>query len=143
MQWQTKEYIYRRAKTLRDLLIHSKLPVLGEEITKETRIIGDYQPCKKKCVLCKNYLIKTDYAYSHQTETRFKIKSVIDCLTRNVIYLINDNICKISSVGYTADNMKTRFANQILYYYIIQNQNVTLYLCRIFLFTTTHSWIGL
>ena len=37
------------------------------------------------------------------------IKSVIDCLTRNVIYLINDNI-KISSVGYTADNMKTRFA---------------------------------
>ena len=35
----------------------------------------------------------------------------IDCLTRNVIYLINDNICKISSVGYTADNMKTRFAN--------------------------------
>ena len=41
----------------------------------------------------------------------FKIKSVIDCLTRNVIYLINDNICKISSVGYTADNMKTRFAN--------------------------------
>ena len=32
-------------------------------------------------------------------------------MTRNVIYLINDNICKISSVGYTADNMKTRFAN--------------------------------
>ena len=102
---------YRGAKTLRDLLIHSKLPVLGEEITKETRIIGGCQPCKKNCVLCKNYLIKTDCAYSHQTETRFKIKSVIDCLTRNVIYLINDNICKISSVGYTADNMKTRFAN--------------------------------
>ena len=61
--------------------------------------------------MCKNYLIKTDYPYSHQTETRFKIKSVIDCLTRNFIYLINDNICKISSVGYTADNMKTRFAN--------------------------------
>ena len=74
------------------MLIHSKLPVIGKK-------------------LLKNYLIKTDYAYSHQTETRFKIKSVIDCLTRNVIYLINDNICKISSVGYTADNMKTRFAN--------------------------------
>ena len=30
---------------------------------------------------------------------------------RNVIYIINDNVCKISSVGYTADNMKTQFTN--------------------------------
>ena len=45
---------------------------------------------------------------SHQTETIFNIKSVIiNCLTRNVTYLINDNICKISSVGYTADNLPT------------------------------------
>ena len=28
-----------------------------------------------------------------------------------MIYAINDNICKVSSVGYTADNMKTRFTN--------------------------------
>ena len=28
-----------------------------------------------------------------------------------VIYIINDNVCNISSVGYTADNIKTRFTN--------------------------------
>ena len=28
-----------------------------------------------------------------------------------MIHIINDNVCKISSVGYTADNIKTRFTN--------------------------------
>ena len=102
---------YRGTKTLKDLLIHSRLPLLEEENVVETPIKGGCQPCKKRCVLCKNYLIKSDYAYSHQTETKFRIKSVIDCNTRNIIYIINDNICKISSVGYTADTMKTRFTN--------------------------------
>ena len=64
---------------------------------------------------------KSNDAYSHQTETRFKINSVIDCLTSNVIYVINDNICKTSSVGYTADNMKTNLPTtkatlQIIYF---------------------------
>ena len=100
---------YRSTKTLKDL--HSRLPLLEEENVVETPIIGGCQPCKKRCVFCKNYFTKSDYAYSHQTETKFIIKSIIDCNTRNIIYIINDNICKISSVGYTADNMKTRFTN--------------------------------
>ena len=41
--------------------------------------------------------------------TKYKIKDIIDCNSR--IYISNDNVCKISSVGYTADNMKTRFTN--------------------------------
>ena len=28
-----------------------------------------------------------------------------------MIYIINDNVCKIRSEGYIADNMKTRFTN--------------------------------
>ena len=63
------------------------------------------------CLLCKNYLLKTDNAYSHQTSTKYKIKDIIYCNSINVIYIINDNVCKISSVGYTADNMKTRITN--------------------------------
>ena len=43
--------------------------------------------------------------------TQYTIKDIIDCNSRNVIYISNDNVCKISSVGYTADNMKTRFTN--------------------------------
>ena len=29
----------------------------------------------------------------------------------NVIYIINDKVCKLSSVGYTMDKMKVRFPN--------------------------------
>ena len=59
----------------------------------------------------KKLFIKTDKAYSHQTNNKYKIKDIIDYNSRNVIYIINDNACKISSVGYTAANMKTRFNN--------------------------------
>ena len=105
---------YRGAKTLKDSLIHSKLPSLNDNFYKNQSTLnqsGGCQPCEKRCVLCKNYLLKTDKAYSHQTNTKYKIKDIIDCNSRNVIYIINDNVCKISSVGYTADNMKIRFTN--------------------------------
>ena len=103
---------YRRAKTLKDSLIHSKLPSLIDNFNKNQSTLnqsGCSQPCKKRCVLGKNNLLKTGKAYSHQTNTKYKIRDIIDCNSRNVIYIINDNVCKISSEGYTADNMKTRF----------------------------------
>ena len=106
---------YRGTKTIKDLLIHSKLPSLRSHSQinptgSDTQSEGCH-PCKKLCNLCKNYLIKTVYSYSHQTNSRFKIKNYIDCDTKYVIYVFNDNICKISSVGYTADCMKVRFPN--------------------------------
>ena len=36
---------------------------------------------------------------------------MIDCDTENVIYLINDLTCNLSSIGCTADSMKVRFRN--------------------------------
>ena len=47
---------YRGNKTPKDFLIHSRLPLLEEENTVETPIIGGCQPGKKRySVLCKNY----------------------------------------------------------------------------------------
>ena len=57
---------YRGAKTLEDSLIHSKLPSLNENFNKNQSTLnqsGGCQPCEKRCVLCKNYLLKTDKAY--------------------------------------------------------------------------------
>ena len=67
----------------------------------------------RKSVLCvvKNYLVTTDVAYSFHTNTKFKIKGNLDCDTHNVVYVINDKTCKLSSVGCTADCMKVRFRN--------------------------------
>ena len=72
---------------------------------------GCCQPCEKRCLLCKKYLLKTDKAYSHQKNTKYKIKGIFCCNSINGIYIINDYVCKISSVGYTADNTKTRITN--------------------------------
>ena len=66
---------------------------------------------QKQCILCKNYLLKTEYAYSYHTSTRFRICENIDCNSKSVIYVINDKICEVSSGRYTADNMKIRFTN--------------------------------
>ena len=41
----------------------------------------------------------------------FKINHNLNCDSMNVIYIINDLKCKISSIGCTADSMKVRFRN--------------------------------
>ena len=93
------------------MLIHSKLPSLNEQISDYNTGMGGCKHCQKRCVLCENYLVETEYAYSYQTDSKFIIRNVVDCSTRNIVYIIIDNLCKISSVGYTADNMKTGFTN--------------------------------
>ena len=69
------------------------------------------KPCSKGCILCKNYLVKTTHAYSYHTNSKFRINGVVDCNSENVVYIINDKVCKISSVGYTKINMSSRFTN--------------------------------
>ena len=104
---------YRGTRTINDLLVHSKLPPLVE-LSNPVEILdnpGGCQPCKNTCVLCKNYLKVTKVATSYHTNNIFNITDVVDCDTHNVIYIINDNVCKISSIGCTADSVKARFAN--------------------------------
>ena len=107
---------FRGAKTLQDLLIHSKLPPLQVEPSPSSpeemgNNPGGCGPCKKKCNLCKNFLKESDIAYSYHTNSVFRIKGALDCDTENVIYIINDTICELSSIGCTADSMKVRFRN--------------------------------
>ncbi len=101
---------------MHDLLVHSRLPHLQAESTcynsedvEEDK--SGCRPCKKQCNLCKNFLKDTSTAYSFHTNSVFKIKGLLDCDTKNVIYIINDLTCKISSIGCTADSMKVRFRN--------------------------------
>ena len=68
--------------------------------------------CVKKCTLCKDFLVECKQFTSSKTNQTFTIKSKITCDTKNVIYMITDKICEdVFYVGYTQDNMKTRWAN--------------------------------
>ena len=96
------------------MLVHSKLPILDIDPEDQEDTIesdGICQPCSKGCVLCKNYLVKTTWAYSFHTSSRFKIKGTLDCDSKNIVYIINDKVCNLSSIGCTADTLKVRFSN--------------------------------
>ena len=65
----------------------------------------------KRCDLCNNFLKQTNTAYSYHTYSIFNINQNVNCESKNVVYIINDLICKISSVGCTSESIKVRFRN--------------------------------
>ena len=108
---------FRGTKTIHDKLIHSCLPLieenptLPEDINAEATVTGGCYPCDKKCDFCKNFLKQSKQAYSYHTPYVFTINQNLDCDSKNVVYIINDLVCKRSSVGCTSDSMKVRFRN--------------------------------
>ena len=103
---------FRRAPTIRDKLIHSKLRSLPASLnTSASNLIGGCYPCPNKCHLCKNHLTTGDTFQSYHCNRTFKIKDNINCTTQCVIYLINCKICQKSNVGCTTNSMNTRWAN--------------------------------
>ena len=61
--------------------------------------------------MCKNYLRECTTFSSFHTSSEFLIQDKVDCNTPGVVYLINDIICKRSSVGCTTDSTNVRFRN--------------------------------
>jgi len=112
---------FRGTKTLHEILIHSKLPPVEEPAvedpghaspdTAEDSDSGGCFPCAKKCDLCKNFLKPSTTIGSFHTNQVFSIKGRLDCDTKNVVYIVNDNICKLSYIGCTSDSLKVRFRN--------------------------------
>ena len=104
---------FRGAKTIHYMLVHSKLSPAQEQHddVMEQTPQGGCEPCAKGCDLCKNFLKVTDTAYSFHTNSVFKINQKLDCDSKNVVYVINDLVCELSSVGCTSDSTKVRFRN--------------------------------
>ena len=100
---------FRRAPTLQDLLIHSKLPLGKGNETLEVNN-GCYKCEAKRCVICKNFLVEGKTFSSYHTQSIFSIKHNLSCTSRCVVYLINDKVCCKSNVGCTID-FKTRWQN--------------------------------
>lgn len=103
---------YRGNPTIKDTLVHSKLPKIQEDSEDDPAVAtGKCQCCPKKCVLCKHYLVESSTIASFHTSEIFNMQTTVDCKTENVIYIISDKICKINNVGCTVDSLQERFAN--------------------------------
>ena len=62
--------------------------------------------CNSKCDLCKNYLKESEIFYSACTN-----RLIVNCKSKNVIYVLTCKKCKVQYVGSTANEFKVRFRN--------------------------------
>ena len=67
--------------------------------------------CKPLCKACKLFIQESKTAQSVHADYIVNIKGRIDCNIEGVCYLINDSICRRSSVVSTINNFKTRWRN--------------------------------
>ena len=64
-----------------------------------------------KCYLCRRYLVVCSEFTSFHTDQRFRHRSIIDCNTECIIYLLECILHEKSYVGYTIKATKIRFSN--------------------------------
>ena len=100
---------FRKGKSLKDLLVRAKLPLLEEE--------PGCNKCKKPgkrgppCQICN--MIEESTTFSDKDESRiFDIrKGPLDCNSVNVVYLIQCRVCKKQYCGSTVTKCRTRLNN--------------------------------
>ena len=93
---------YKRNKNLREILSPSLFP----RTTKQNKCF--IEKCNKKCDICKNFLIVSTGFTCFATKRKYKIKAILKCDGRNVIYLISCKCCGKKYVG-SAAGFKERF----------------------------------
>ena len=67
--------------------------------------------CQSGCKACKLFIVQTKTATSFHAGYTVTIQGKLDCNTVGVCYLVNDKVCRRSSVGSTINNFKTRWQN--------------------------------
>ena len=97
---------FRRAKNLRDILVHSNLNF--------TSLTPGFFKCNstRGCNVCK-FSTNTSHFYSHTNKTTFDITNNITCKSSNIIYLINCTRCHKQYVGETKTSLRLRFNNHL------------------------------
>ena len=93
---------YKRNKNLREILSPSLFP----RNTKHNEC--SIKECKRKCDICKNFLVVSPEFTCFATKRKYKIKGTLKCDSRNVIYLISCRYCGEQYVR-SATGFKERF----------------------------------
>ena len=103
---------YRGNPTIKDLLVPSKIKVSNNnsEVSDIDHKLGCFK-CEKGCKFCKDFLDFPNNVWSYHTEQVFSFQHKLDCKSKNVIYKIDDIICKRSYVGSTVTGMNERWRN--------------------------------
>ena len=93
---------YKRNKNLKEILSPSLFP----RTTKQNECFTER--CDKRCDICKNFLVTSPDFTCFATRRKYKIKGILKCDSRNVIYLISCKCCGKQYVV-SATGFKERF----------------------------------
>ena len=95
---------YKRSKNLRDMLVRAKLSTKR----KSKRRIAGYRYCGGMCVTCA-LSEKTSFHKNNKTGEKWKIHSLLDCKSSNVVYKISCRKCPtFTYIGETSGQFSTR-----------------------------------
>ena len=96
---------FRRAKTLRDILVRSKLPQ-PSHAPDECRGYN-----RRNCQVC-NFLVKGGTFSNREGTRNFQLrKGALDCNTRLVVYKLQCKTCNKQYIGSTSTPFRYRFNN--------------------------------
>ena len=84
---------YKRNKNLREILSPSLFPRTSKH--NECSI----KECNRKCDICKNFLVASPDFTCFATKRKYKIRGILKCDSRNVIYLISCKCCGKHMLG--------------------------------------------
>ena len=93
---------YKTNKNLREILSPSLFP----RTTKQNECY--IKECNKKCDICKNFLVVSPDFTCFATKRKYKIKGILRCESRNVIYSISCKCCGKQYAG-SATGFKEKF----------------------------------
>ena len=91
--------------------------------------------CPNNCVDCNYLRDKGQFFHSTSLKRRFKLRQNVNCLSRNVVYLVTCKKCQMQGVGETTD-FKKRMAN---YRSCIRNGKISCNVDKHFVETDDHS----
>ena len=107
---------YRGNKTVKEILVPSKLKnscnnqEFVNDSTDNTIEKGCFK-CESSCKLCRDFLDCPNKIRSFQTDQEFNFKFNLNCKSKNIIYKLDDIVCKKTSIGSSITGMSTRWTN--------------------------------
>ena len=103
---------YRGNKTIKNILVPSKLKTnVDTDLNVNIDSKNGCFKCESNCKLCRDFLDCPDKIKSFHTDQEFNFKYGLNCKSKNVIYKLDDILCKRTSIGSSIIGMSSRWKN--------------------------------
>ena len=104
---------FRKPRSLRDVLIRAKVP--PKPSRKSVRKVNSMKKCNSNSCPIDPYVMTTSTVKSTQDKFSVLVNKPVDCLSSNVVYLIQCTKCSMQYIGQTGRPFKERIKEHLSY----------------------------